>query len=149
MRPKSPQTKPRLSKKSGQSHSGPCQANMGVAAGPLATCDLCRSHGGCFFQFRATSTLPQSGQKDPEIHLGRTTLYDLMDTIKNGVRQIEFAGIGGMRVMLGSSKCRYLRDHLNKSESGRGGHLASQKQPRPAKAESAGLQPVPPKYSFP
>lgn len=142
---KSPQSKHTPLKKSGQSNSRPCRRNMGVVAGPLATCELCRSHGGCFFQFAATSTLPPSGTKDPEIHLGRTKLYSLMDTLINGVPAIEFAGIGSTRVMLGSSKCRYLRDHLNKSESGRGGHLASQEQRRPAKAESAGLQPVPPK----
>jgi hypothetical protein len=85
----------------------------------LATCDLCREHGGCDHKFRVRSVLPKSGEEDPELFLGRTKLYELMDTL-----QIEYSCMGGRRVMDGASKCRYYRANMNKPTT-RGGDRKS------------------------
>jgi hypothetical protein len=130
--------KPAASTETRQSRCRPCRGNTGRGVGPLATCELCRSHGGCVFQFRSTSTLPPSGQEDPELHVGRTKLYELMDA---GL--IDSTMIGGVRLMVGASKCRLFRQNMNTSQSGRGGYRPSLKPGRRARPEEAEPRPAP------
>lgn len=109
---------------------------------PLARCDLCRDDPhGCHYGFRATSPMPDTGVEDSELFLARTTIYALMDKLENGVRVIEFAVIGGKRVMVGASKCRYFRGRLNQHTSQRGGYRPKTKK---AGRSQASIRPTTP-----
>ena len=119
-------------------------------AEPLATCELCRADGGCLLGFRAKSPLPKAREKDSELRVGRTTLYSKMSELVNGVPKIEYYDVGGGRMMLGASKCRYAREHLNRPGSKRGGRRGPQKpgskpsqRPAQANAKPFSAAPIP------
>ncbi len=109
---------------------------------PLARCDLCRDDPhGCHYGFRATSPMPDTDVEDSELFLARTTIYELMGKVENGVPVIQYSEIGGKRVMVGKSKCCYFRAHLNQRTSKRGGYRPKgQKTSR----SRAGTQPTTP-----
>jgi hypothetical protein len=97
---------------------------------PLATCELCRPHGGCFRWIRATSLMPGKNEEDPDLELGRTTIYGLMKNLINGVPEIEYSDICGKRLIDGASKCRYLKSRENRIDK-RGGKRIKEKAQTP------------------
>lgn len=106
---------------------------------PLATCELCREDGGCHFHIAATSLVPGQGEKDPDLKIGRSTLFALMKQLVDGVPLIEFSDVGGKRLVDGASKCRYIRTNKNRPSS-RGG-----KRKKPGDGDDSPTGPATPK----